>query len=64
MMPLVVVMGTAQVPKRLVRLTPLGVGVCVGSLHDKDDVYVDLFRWVVIGEAEKGLSLVDQGCRR
>jgi hypothetical protein len=39
LMPLVVVLRTAQVPKRLVRLTPLGV--CLGSLHGKDDVYVD-----------------------
>jgi hypothetical protein len=39
MMPLVVVLRTAQVPKRLVRLTPLGV--CLGSLHGKDEVYVN-----------------------
>jgi hypothetical protein len=38
MIPLVVVLRTAQVPKRL-RLTPLGV--CVGSLHGKDEVYVN-----------------------
>jgi hypothetical protein len=39
MMPIAVVLRTAQVPKRLVRLTPLGV--CVGSLHGKDQVYAD-----------------------
>jgi hypothetical protein len=39
MMPLVVVLMTAQVTRRLVRLTPLGV--CLGSLHGKDDVYAN-----------------------
>jgi hypothetical protein len=38
-MPLVVVLRIAQVPKRLVRLTPLGD--CVGSLHGKEEVCVD-----------------------
>jgi hypothetical protein len=38
-MPLVVVLRTAQAPKRLMRLTPLGI--CLGSLHGKDEGYVD-----------------------
>jgi hypothetical protein len=39
MMPIAVVLRTAQVPKRLVRLTPLGV--CLGYLHGQDEVHVD-----------------------
>jgi hypothetical protein len=38
-MPLVVVLRTAQVPKRLARLTPLGD--FLGSLHGKDEVCGD-----------------------
>jgi hypothetical protein len=38
-MPLVVVLRTVQVPKRLVKLTPLGVWL--GSVHGKDEAYVD-----------------------
>jgi hypothetical protein len=38
-MPIVVVLRTAHVPKRLVRLTPLGVWL--GSVHGKDKAYVN-----------------------